>query len=924
LRKRKLIEVAIPLEAINTASLAEKNRKVGKPQNLQKWWARKPITAARAMLLAQIINDPASEPEKFTTPESVEAERARLHALIAKAVEWDEIVRPSAATSAQIADLLPDVTIADPFVGGGSIPLAAQQFGLDSHSSDLNPVAVLLSKALVEIPSRFADHPPVHPMNRSAHLARWQGATGLAVDVEAYGDWILAEARQRLGAYYPTADGLQVLAWLWARSVECPNPACSIRLPLVSKWWLAKKNGREAYIVPSVATDSRHSADSQFEFSIGHDVSSVPTAGLMSGRLGTACLACGATVPISHVRTEGLAGRLGLMPIAIAADGGTRRVYLPPRDEHNEAASVPRPSQVVVGEIAANPRWFSPPLYGVTEFSDLFTDRQLLSLATFSDLVSEVRNVVLRDAIDAGLSPCDSLAGGGGGAEAYADAVAVYLTISVCRLANWSNNQCSWEANGEVSQQLYTGQAMGMAWDVSEANVLGDRNSGSFSACVKSITAPLRLSRPRGHHRVDLADAREAHLDGYVVATDPPYFDNVGYSDLSDFFYVWQRRMLSQILPALSSTILVPKYNELVANPYRSGSPEAAAKNFVTGFEQVFERLRVNASEDYPVVVYYASKQAEVNALTGGNTRWATILQAMVNTEWQIVRTWPIRTENTSRRVAIGNNSLSTSTVLVLRSRRSDATANDLQGFLTELRHELSEALDALQAAGVAPVDLPQVAIGPGMSVFTRFRTVFESDGTAMTVQSALSHINRMIDQVYSEQEGDFVTTTRFAIAWYRQHGYGVGKFGDADNLARARNTSVGAMERDGILTSRAGKVQLIKPADLSWDYDFTSDSHVSNWEALHHLIKALERDGIALAGDFLRTALTRSDGIIDSDRLKELAHLLFRIAEGNGWTKDALSFNNLVTSWPEIMDVARAAQKPASAQSTLNFDEED
>lgn len=611
--KRKLIEVAIPLEAINKASLAEKNRKVGKPQNLQKWWARKPITAARAMLLAQLITDPGSEPEKFHTPAEIDAERDRLHALIAKAIEWDEIIRPTAANRDALRELLPNVTMADPFVGGGSIPLAAQQFGVNSHSSDLNPVAVLLSKALVEIPSRFAGHQPVEPSNRATQLVQWDGVAGLAADIEAYGEWMLTQAKVRLSKNYPTVDGMQVLAWIWAQSVECPNPACTIRLPLVSKWWLAKRKGKEAYVVPHIVADPSEPSGNRFEFSIGHNPHVAPSAGTMSGRTGTTCLACGASVPVAHVRAQGVSGRMKLIPLAIVAAASAGRVYLPPSEEHTKAATVPRPDDVVTGQIAENPRWFSPPMYGMTHFSDLFTNRQLSALVTFTELVAEAREVILRDAIEAGAPLGESLAAGGDGAEAYADAVTVYLALSVTRLANWSNNQCSWEANGEVSQEMYAGQAMGMSWDVSEANVLGKGNSGSFAACVKSITGPLRLASPRGHHRVDLADAREAQLAGYVIATDPPYFDNIDYSDLSDFYYVWQRRMLSSIFPELSSTLLVPKASELVANAHRAGGPDVAARLFVDGFEHVFDLFQAQVSEDFPVVVYYASNTAAVD-----------------------------------------------------------------------------------------------------------------------------------------------------------------------------------------------------------------------------------------------------------------------------------------------------------------------
>lgn len=919
MQKQKLIEVALPLEAINRASFAEKNRKVGKPQNLHQWWSRKPITAARAMLLAQLIDDPSAHPDRFPTEESILAERGRLHDLIAQSVEWEEIVNPSQALTSALRPLLPDVTVTDPFVGGGSIPLAAAQFGVDSVSSDLNPVAVLLTKALIEIPSRFVDRRPVHPDNVDAQLTNWNGLQGLIADIESYGQWVHTQAVNQLESLYPDVDGSPSLSWVWARTVACPNPACRIDVPLVSKWWLAKKRGKEALIVPRVVTDSSHPSGRRFAFSISRDATEVPAGGIMSGRTGTECLSCGASIPVNHVRREGLAGRMGSVLTAIVSDSGSGRAYHEPSEEHISAAVVPHRPDVVAGDISTNPRWFSPPLYGLTEFSDLFTDRQLVSLTTFSELIGDARQLAFQHAIDSGLDRGEPLALGGDGAEAYADAVRTYLALAVSRLANWSNNQCSWEANGEVSQQMYSGQAMGMAWDVSEANVLGRGNSGSFLACLKNIVSPLRAMRLRGVHRVFQVDARSAPLANHVVATDPPYFDNIDYSDLSDFFYVWQRRMLGSTFPELFQTMLVPKGEELVANAHRSGGVDAAARDFLTGFNEVFEHMRANVSPEFPIVVYYASKQAE--SMTAGNSRWSTILQAMVDANWQIIRTWPIRTENVSRRVAIGNNSMSTSTVLVLRPRSSHAQKVSLAEFLTELRASLGDSLDALEAGGVAPVDLQQAAIGPGMAVFSQYDAVLEADGSAMTVATALVRINGVLDEILNEQEGDFDSPTRFAIQWYRHHGYAAGSFGDADDSARGRNTSVDAMEREGILEKRAGKVRLLMPADLATDYDVVADPHTSSWEALHHLVKTLENKGIAPAGSFLQEALARPDAAIDGDLLKELAHLLFRIAEGNNWTKDALSFNSLVTSWPDILDAVRTQKKPVAVQSSYDFE---
>lgn len=919
---RKLIEVSLPLEAINRASFAEKNRKVGKPQNLHQWWSRKPVTAARAMLLAQLIDDPSSDPISFPTEEAVRAERARLHALIERAVEWDEVVRPSPRFLAELRTLLPDVTVTDPFIGGGSLALAAAQLGVDSTSSDLNPVAVALSRALLEVPNNFLDRSPVNSGADGAQLTKWIGTAGLVADVEAYGAWMLEEARMRLGSHYPNVQGRPVLAWVWAREVSCPNPACRIQVPLVSKWTLAKKRGREAVIVPKIVPDRSSPGGGRFEFSISSNRSDLLDRGTMSGRTGTECLSCGTSIPVAYVRTEATAGRMRLVLTAIAADGGRSREYFAPTPDHRAACQVDRPANPVSGTISTNPRWFSPPLYGLTEFADLFTDRQLLAVTTFSDLVQEARAKVYADAVAVGMPDRGPLAGGGDGAVGYSQAVAVYLALAVSRLANWSNNQCSWESTGEVSQQMYSGQAMGMAWDVSEANVLGDGNSGSFLACLRNVVGPLKMAALHGKHRVIMADARTAPLAGLVVATDPPYFDNIDYSDLSDFFYVWQRRMLADIFPDLYGTILVPKGEELVANAHRSGGNDAASIEFLAGFRDIFAHFRNSVLSDFPVVVYYASKQAE--SLGQGNSRWSTILQAMVDEGWCVVRTWPIRTENISRRVAIGTNSMSTSSVLVLRPRPVDAPRVTVQTFLTDLRQYLAGALIDLEASGVAPVDMQQAAIGPGIEVFSRFSAVLEADGSPMSVAAALHRINDILDGLLNEQEGDFDAPTRFAIQWYRYHGYESGPFGDADDLARGRNTSVGEMEREGTLMKRAGQVRLIRPEDLPDAYNVVKDTRTSNWEALHHLIRLLERDGIAPAGDFLQAALSRPDGAVDADLVKELAHLLFRIAEGNSWTRDALSFNNFVTSWPETLEVARSAKKPAGEQSVFDFDEGD
>ncbi|MHB8188340.1 MAG: DUF1156 domain-containing protein [Dermatophilaceae bacterium] len=510
----------------------------------------------------------------------------------------------------------------------------------------------------------------------------------------------------------------------------------------------------------------------------------------------------------------------------------------------------------------------------------------------------------------------------GAGAAAYADAIATYLGLAVSRYTDMSNALCSWNQQNENVRALFSRQAVPMTWDFVEANAVGQIGlAGPIESVANSLFVGQALPA-----RVDQAPAQDAPYAGTLISTDPPYYDNIGYSDLSDFFYVWQRRTLREVFPKLLGTMLVPKAEELVANPYRHGGRGGAKKFFEDGFREVFARARASALEDFPITVYYAFKQSESDATGDASTGWETLLEGMIGAGWAITATWPLRSERSARSVSLGTNALASSIVLALRPRPGDAPTTDRRGFIAALQAELPNALRDLQHGAIAPVDLPQAAIGPGMAVFSRYSGVIEADGSKMTVRAALARINEILDQVLNEQEGDFDPTTRFAIAWYRQHGYATGQFGDANNIANARNTSVEVMDRDGILVSRAGKVTLQKPADLPADYAVLADDHTSAWEAAHHLIRVLEGDGVALAGDFLKAATSRPDGAVEADLVKELAFLLFSLAERNGWTKDALSFNNLATSWPEIVESARTSRDSTggSQQGALDFDDED
>jgi len=932
-QKRKLIEVALPLEAINKEAAREKSIRHGHPSTLHLWWARRPLAAARAVLFAQLVDDPSAHPEEFPTEEEQEAERARLHDLIERLVVWENIRDESLLEEAR-QEILKSTggnppPILDPFAGGGTIPLEAQRLGLEAHASDLNPVAVLINKALIEIPPKFADQPPVFPGLAESKVG-WKGAEGLAADVKAYGEWMRDEAEKRIGQHYPKAklengDEANVIAWIWARTVICPNPACGIEMPLVRSWWLGKKKGKEAYVVPEVVDDPGHQSGKKVEFRIGHDLRNAPTKdedGTVD-RNGARCVSCGTTCDLGYLRVEGQADRIGSLLLATVVEGMRRRIYLPPSSEQVEAGEVPAVEDLPDGEIADNPRWFSPPAYGMTTFSDLFTNRQLLALTTFSDLVKEAREKVLADAESTGMEKGSRLNEEGTKAEAYADAVATYLGLAVSRCTDYWGNICSWHSTRELIRNVFGRQAIPMVWDFAETMPFSS-SAGNYLGQVDWVSKALNLAPARIGGQATQEDAVKAiGQGGFLISTDPPYYDNIGYSDLSDYFYVWLRRSLREVFPDILGTMLVPKAEELVANPYRHDGKQGAKEFFESGFYEVFAGARERAFDDYPITVYYAFKQSDSDSDGEASTGWETLLDGMIRGGWSITATWPMRSELGNRMLSQGTNALASSIVLSLRPRPDDAPTTDRRGFLSALEDELPGALRELQQGHIAPVDLPQAAIGPGMAVFSRYSRVVEADGSQMTVRSALARINEILDQVLNEQEGDFDPTTRFAIGWYRQHGYVTGKYGDANNLATARNTSVETMAQSGVLTSAAGKVTLIAPKDLPEDYSPELDDSIGAWEVLQHVVRLLNSEGIAAAGELLKRAGERTEGPVDSSLVKELGYLLARIAEQNSWTTDAIAFNEVVTTWPDIIAASRETGESQISQGTLDLEEE-
>lgn len=859
-------------------------------------------------------------------------ERDRLHGIMARLSAWESI-----GDSAIIEEAQNEIykscngsppAILDPFAGGGTIPLEAQRLGLEAHASDLNPVAVLINSALIDIPNRFADQESTHP---TSHIVTDLGARALAEDVRHYGRLIGERVISELAPLYPrttlaSGESIAPIAWIWARTVRCPNPACGIMTPLTRTWWLGRKKGKETYIRPEVKASDSGIPEIHYTIALGTTDAPGPEGSV--GRRGATCVACSTSISLGEIRRAGRAGELGERLMSTVVAHGRQRIYLPPTPEHESAAKNVPHAEPPAGELGNYPRDLKAPTYGLTSFGSLFTPRQLWCLSRISEFIQETHAQVLTERLNRGHNRGAPLHEGGTGALAYADAVTTYLAMALSRTLNKSTSLNTWDSSPkmEAVRGLFARQAIPMAWDYVEANLSGG-SSGDYVEDVAWVARALEKLPAHVKHSATIsqADAATRSYERLVVSTDPPYYDNIDYSDLSDFFYVWLRKTLRHIHPDIFSTLLVPKVDELVANPYRHGSAEAAKNFFEQGFNQVFKSARQFAEGEFPITVYYAFKQTETEGGENSSTGWETLLDGMISAGWTITATWPVRSELSNRMIASGKNALASSIVLALRPRPDDAPTTDRRGFIRALQAELPAALRKLQQGAIAPVDLWQSAIGPGMAVFSRYAGVIEPDGTKMPVRAALARINEILDEVINEQEGDFDATSRFALSWYRQHGYQPGPFGDADSLARARNTSVDAMDRDEILTSRAGKVQLLAPAALKADYDVLSDEHTSNWEALHYTLRALESGGIDAAGRFLAAATSRADEVVDPDRIKELAHLLFRIAEDSKWTKVALSFNTLVTAWPDILEVARITPvTSATDQGMLDFTQEE
>jgi putative DNA methylase len=1077
--KKKLIEVALPLEDINVEAAREKSIRHGHPSTLHLWWARRPLAACRAVLFAQLVDDPEQdglnseyldlidrfETHSFLFPKGRELEhrkylydygsrkgqslgewrRDRLFAVIQQLVLWENIQNEGLF---ELAHKLIYVScggnppaIYDPFSGGGSIPLEAQRLGLEAYGSDLNPVAVMIGKALIEIPPKFAGLPPVNPEYRLRHEVEtvlnqktWKGAQGLAEDVRHYGQWMRDRAFEKIGHLYPKVmapvvsrwgkesiltpaplsqlgrgaggegkvsaeipltpitlgedphppapspkgreggqesipaplsqlgrgvggegkvsaeippiplslgedphppapspkagegaqEELTVIAWIWARTVASPNPALGgVHVPLAASFLLSSKKGKEAWIEPIIAEDGK-----SYTFQVHR--SPIPAEQLDSIKTGTksarganfTCLLSGTPIVGDYIKAEGMAGRMGAKLMAVVAEGKNRRIYLPPTLEMEEIAQSEKPEWHPDGKIPDDRRAMFTPLYGLTDFYHLFTNRQLVALTTFSDLVLEAGQQAYRDAIKAEMKEGDKrLRDGGNGAEAYADAIATYLAFAVDKLADYNSSICSWHSGRDTIRNTFGRQAIPMIWDYAEVNLFSE-STGNFTSCFDWIwkaieKSPSNLTGRVFHRDISNQTNSEPRNSSSVVSTDPPYFDNVGYSDLSDFFYVWLRRSLKSIYPNEFSTLTAPKDPELVANPYRHGNKTKAEKFFMEGMTQAMRHIQIQQPSEYPVTIYYAFKQSEDTEKGISSTGWETFLEAVIQAGLSVNGTLPLRTELSNRMRGHSSNALATSVVLVCRKQSSTAQLTTRGDFIKALKRELPKALKTLQHSNIAPVDMAQASIGPGMAIYTRYSKVMEADGSPLSVRTALQLINKALDEYLCEQEGEYDTETRFAITWFEQFGISEGDYGTAETLATARNVSVQGVVDAGVLTSKASKVRILRRDELPPDWNPIQDKRLCIWEATQHLIRAYEQTGGETAPAELLNQLNHRNSSI-AETARDLAYRLYAICDRKKWSEEALAYNSLVTAWSDIVIRADEIRKVEPVQLGL------
>lgn len=904
--KPKLIEVALPLMKINAESAREKSIRHGHPSTLHLWWARRPLAAARAVLWASLVDDPSAHPDRFPTEELQAKERDRLFRILEDLCEWEAIDNPDLLRSA-FAEIeascdgdLP--LVLDPFTGGGTIPLEALRLGVPAAGGDLNPVAVTVQRSMMEVPQRFEGLGPVHPAAAEREYV-WEGLRGLAADVTAYGRQISEVAAETSKHLYPmpqdhSGQSREPMAWFWVRTVRSPDPSFGGMVPLAGSWVLANKKANRPVVWVEPVLEGDHI---RYEIREG----GTPISGTISRGVGR-CVVTGSTIPNDYIKAEGMAGRIGMDLIAVAVQGNRRREYLPVTSSDISASQVDdsacwRPP----GAMSTHSQYMGTPRYGFDEWWKVFTPRQRFTTEAFVDALDQMRGQVLADALASGMDEGEPLRSGGTGAVAYSEAVALYLAFVLDRCISRWNSLSIWNPVRETLEHIFRMQTIQMTWVFAEGNPFSEA-TGGWSGQIDWVTKAL-LNLPLGA-TASLAQrdaaSRVQEFDRYVLSTDPPYYDNVPYSDISDFFYVWMRRTMGNIWPDEFATILTPKMEELVADHHRFGGREAASDHFEDGMAKVLSEAAKRVDERFPSTIFYAFKATESSEEGRSSTGWETFLQAVLDAGLMVTATWPVRTEMPGGVRNAGRNSLATSVVLACRPRPSGAAMASRSEFIERLKGEMEPALRLLQAQNIAPVDLAQSAIGPGIGIFSRFARVVESDGSPMRVRTALALVNEVLSEVLSGEESELDADSRFALTWFEQFGHNPGPFGDANTLALAKDTAVNGVVEAGIAVSRDGRVRLLDRDEFPDDWSPLLDRRPTVWEATQHLIRRLAESESRAA------SLMRELGGV-ADRARQLAYLLYGVCEKNGWAEEAIAYNSLIVAWPELARLSMETEVP-------------
>lgn len=800
-----LIEVALPLERVSRAAVREHQR-AGSPLHL--WWSRKPAAACRAVLLASLLPDPGDA-----------AGRARLLDLVAAVAE----AGPGAPALAEARALLragdPPPVVLDPFCGTGAIPAEAQRLGLAAVAADLNPVAVLAARALLQVPDRFAGRPACHPGAAAAGGGRLEG---LVADVRAYAADVGAAAHAAIGeAYPPDAAGRPVVAWIWARTAPCPNPACGLPMPLLHAFTLAAPPARPAWLLPGAGDGP---------WRVGGPGDPSPPPGTVT-RTAARCLHCGTLHPLRAIRERARDGGLGQRLVCLVVRTGRGKAYAEADAVQAQRAAQVRAPGGPDTDLPEAALGFGTANYGLRRHRDLWTPRQLLALGTFSEQVRAIRARASADARRAGWPDGEPLRAGGRGALAYGEAVSLYLALALDRAAARWCTFARWHRTRENVEHPFATPGLPMPWDFAEANPFAE-TAGGWGAAVEAVARALAAA-PAAEADVPPAECVQADAaspapgrGGMLVCTDPPYFDKVPFADTADLFYVWLRPTIGDVYPDLFRTVLTPKAEELVADPHRFGGAEAARARFRERMTASFTTLRA-AAGPHPLCVFYAFQ--ERSGAAGTAVGWEVVLESMVAAGLQVTGTWPLRTEHAQRLRTKASNTLASTIVLVCRPRPADAHRIPRREFAALLRRELPGALAALAEGGVSPADLAQAAIGPGMAVFTRFSAVLDGEGT-LGVGEALRLIADSVEAHLDKATADLDPLTRLCLAWADLHGFAPGPFGEAEVLARAKDARLEDAAAEGIAAVQGGQVRLLPAGDLA----APRRAPASAWAALH------------------------------------------------------------------------------------------